>query len=160
MSFSYFRDKPNKNTEFTQYSDDFYLNADGVLCLKELPKDDQAVIDSYYSTRLEAILDLYSEQFNAAQGYNVIFDENTVDVDTTRSDLEHMLKVNQLVDEFKASNPDVANYSMEDTLSYLKQKYNDALSKAKGVGSNAEKKETVPESKQETVHEDGNQSEQ
>lgn len=156
MAFSYCRTAPRKPQEFSQYSDDFYLNADGILCKKDIPKDDQAVVDSYFDTRLEAILDMYSDTINGMQGYNVEFTDEVVEIDQTRSKLDQLLAAQEVIDEYRASDPELARLSNDLIIKKMQSNYKAAVDayydKLKGVNENAAQKETVAEGKQEELH--------
>jgi len=127
MPFEWFRTTPAKKQSFTQYSDDFYLSESGELILKDIPKDDQAVIDSYFSTRLEAILDQYSDVIAGMNGYAVEFSDEIVDIDHQKSDLDKILAVDELLDECRAKNPEYANLSREKLIAQLQKSYSDAV---------------------------------
>lgn len=152
MSFSYLNARPRSPVEFSQYSDDFYLNQDGVLCKKDIPRDDQAIVDSYFDTRLEAILDMYSETIAGMQGYNVDFTDDVVDIDQRRSALDQILAVDQMLDEYRAADPELSQLSREALVAKLQSAYKGAVDayfkKLKGDNGDAQTKETQPEGEQ------------
>lgn len=118
--------KPVK-TEFSQYSDDFYLDDNGILQLKDIPKDDQAVVDSYFGTRLEAILDQYSDVIAGMNGYSVQFDDSIVEVNQMKRDLDRCLEVSEILDTYRASDEKYAKMSNDQLLKVMRSNYNAAV---------------------------------
>lgn len=149
MSFSYSRTTERSPTKFSQFSDDFYMSEDGYLKQKDIPKDDQAVIDSYFETRLEAILDLFSDQINGALGYSVEFSDDVVEIDQQRSDLDKILAVDEMLDAYKASDPANKDLNRDALISKMQNVYNEAVKayneKLKGETKDAEEKEAESE---------------
>lgn len=123
----WFRSGKPVKTEFSQYSDDFYLDDNGILQLKDIPKDDQAVIDSYFGTRLEAILDQYSDIIAGMNGYSVQFSDEIVEVNTMKRDLDRCLEVSEILDSYRASDEKYAKMSNDQLLKVMRSNYNAAV---------------------------------
>lgn len=153
----WFRTAPPVKTEFSQYSDDFYLDNSGVLKKKDIPKDDQAVIDSGFDSRLETILDAYSDVINGSLGYNVEFSDEIVEVNNTRRALDQLLEADQILDEYRSSDPSLKGLTRDKLIASLRGKYDAAVANVlKKQNSESEvvsdeKDKTVEESKQEAV---------
>lgn len=120
---AWFRFSERKRTSFTNFSDDFYLDDKGILQLKDIPKDDQAVIDSYFGSRLEAILDQYSDVIAGMNGYHLQFDDQIVDINNQKRDLDRCLEVDQLLDDYRSSDPSLAKLSHQQLIKSLQEKY-------------------------------------
>ncbi len=118
--------KPVK-TEFSQYSDDFYLDDNCILQLKDIPKDDQAVVDSYFGTRLEAILDQYSDVIAGMNGYSLQFDDSIVEVNQMKRDLDRCLEVSEILDNYRASDEKYAKMSNDQLIKVMRSNYNAAV---------------------------------
>lgn len=148
----WFRTSDRKSSSFSNFSDDFYLDDHGILQLKDIPKDDQAVIDSYFGSRLEAILDQYSDVIAGMNGYNLVFDDKIVEINNQKRDLERCLEVDQLLDDYRSSDPSLAKLSHQQLIKSLQEKYNASVEAYKAKFNN-DKGESKDETEKKDVTE-------
>lgn len=147
----WFRNWISKKTEFSQYSDDFYLDQNGVLRKKDILKDDQAVIDSYFDTRLENILDAYSDVIAGMNGYHVEFSDEIVDANNKKRALDQILEADEVLANYKASDPELSSLSRSQLISKLRKSYDDAVANIRAAQNITESEVSSNENAQETV---------
>lgn len=159
MAFSWTRGYEDKGIEFSQFEDDYYLNTNGHLVKKDIQKDCQAEIDSYFGTRLEAILDMYTGYVEEKQKQNIAFTDEIVDVDTCRNDLDRILAAEAVLDGYRVSDPSNADLDRTELIAKLKTKYKAAVDayNAHQKGQKDEKNQVEPSREQEEFHQQGDE---
>lgn len=122
--FTYYRSTERKAQSFTPYSDDFYLNEDEELVKKDIPRDDQAYIESFFDTRLEKILDIYSDQIGAGNSpWAVSFSDEVVTIDGRKSDLDKILEADATIDQFRLLHPELAHSDRSVVINAIRHDY-------------------------------------